>query len=726
MQHQTIGMIATSSSVAEGDLEAVYDEVARGLAEVLQVSRASVWLLDGEHRRLGCVSLYSAGQSVPVSGQALDMARYPDYFRALREGVGIDAAEVERDPRTRELFTEYFHPLQVRSMLDTPIRTSGKVMGVVSVEQVENQRHWTVDEIGFVGAMADQVALALINRERRLSAQALTESERRYRILYDHNPSMFFTVDGEGFVRSANRFAAETLGRPVEHLVGLPFDMLHAEEEQYLVDARVSDCIDAAGAIRRWDTQLARDGGESLWVRVTARSIPDVDGVPVVLSVCEDITEARKLSEELSYQASHDSLTGLYNRREFELRLERALQSAKLGGHDHVLLYLDLDQFKVINDTCGHIAGDELLRQLSEVLRCRISRRDTLARLGGDEFGVLLEHCSPDNALRVAEAARKAIAEFRFGWAGQMFGLGVSIGLVPITSASIGINDIMSLADTACYAAKDQGRNRIHTYRADDSELARRHGEMQWVNRIRQALDEGRFRLYYQRIVPLSNTGSGYLRYELLLRMLDESGGVVAPNAFLPAAERYNLASHLDRWVLLRALAWLAARPDHLSKLASCSINLSGHSMGEDDFLDFVLKEIRKARVPPDKLCFEITETAAIRNMSTATRFIQYLQDEGCKFALDDFGSGLSSFAYLKNLPVDYLKIDGMFVKDIMDDPINLAVVKSINDIGHVMGKQTIAEFVESGAIMEKLRSIGVDFAQGYAIGAPANLDTLG
>ncbi|MEX0872981.1 MAG: PAS domain S-box protein [Aquisalimonadaceae bacterium] len=725
LQHQTIGRVATSDAVVEGDLDAVYGEVALRLADVLQASRAGVWLFNEKRTQLRCVELYSTEQSVHESGQVLNIARYPSYLSALEEGVGVDAVDVEHDPRTRELFSDYLGPLDIRSLLDTPIRISGQAMGVVTVEQVGMRRQWTVDEISFVGAMADQVAQSLINRDRRQSAQALQDSERRYRVLYDHNPSMFFTVDREGLIRSVNRFAAETLGRSVEELVKVPFDKLHAEEDQALVQAWVSDCIGAHGELRRWDTRLARAEDEPIWIRVTARSIRDVDGARVMLAVCEDITEARKLSEELSYQASHDSLTGLYNRREFEQRLERALQGSKLSGDDHALLYLDLDQFKVINDTCGHIAGDELLRQLSDVLRSRVSKRDTLARLGGDEFGVLLEHCTPDNAQRVAEAARSAIAEFRFSWSGQTFGLGVSIGLVPITSTSTSINDILSLADTACYAAKDQGRNRIHTYREDDFELARRHGEMQWVNRIRHALDEDRFQLYQQRIVPLADTDSSEMHYELLLRMRDEAGELVLPNAFLPAAERYNLASRLDRWVMLEALNWLAARPEHLRVLGTCSINLSGHSLGDEDFLDFVLMEIRNAKVPAEKLCFEITETAAIRNLSTATRFIRRLKDEGCRFALDDFGSGLSSFAYLKNLPVDYLKIDGVFIQDILDDPIDLAVVKSINDIGHVMGKQTIAEFVESVEIMERLKQIGVDFVQGYAIAAPASLASL-
>jgi diguanylate cyclase (GGDEF)-like protein len=381
--------------------------------------------------------------------------------------------------------------------------------------------------------------------------------------------------------------------------------------------------------------------------------------------------------------------------------------------------YLDLDQFKIINDTCGHVAGDELLKRLGRVLAQQVRRQDTLARLGGDEFGVLLEHCSMHVAERVANALRRTIEDFRFAWEKQVFGIGVSIGVVPIQGLGQSVSSILSAADAACYAAKDRGRNRIHIYHEGDVELARRHGEMRWVNRIQTALEENRFELARQPIVSLSTTAGADTHYELLLRMRDEDGNIVLPEAFLPAAERYNLSVKLDRWVVREAFRLLTRDPDHLEQLFLCSINLSGVSLADEDFLIFVTTELASTGLPPGKVCFEITETAAIANLPGAMRFIEVLRRIGCRFALDDFGSGLSSFAYLKSLPVDFLKIDGVFVKDIAEDPIDRELVRSINEIGHVMGKRTIAEFVESQEILTALNEIGVDYAQGFELGKP-------
>jgi diguanylate cyclase (GGDEF)-like protein len=438
-------------------------------------------------------------------------------------------------------------------------------------------------------------------------------------------------------------------------------------------------------------------------------------------------TRLSGMVKDLEHQASHDALTALVNRQEFERRLQRVIETARTKGAEHALCYLDLDQFKVINDTCGHEAGDELLRQVGGVLQQRTRKRDTLARLGGDEFGVLMEHCSLTQARRVAHGLREAIEGFRFIWEGRTFEVGVSIGLVCITDVSGSILNILSAADRACYAAKDQGRNRVHVYDEGDAELARRHGEMQWVARIPQALEEHRFHLVRQPIVPLNSGLSEGEHYELLIRMEDEEGRIVLPGAFLPAAERYNLSVKIDRWVIAKALAWLKGDPKQLKGLFLCTINLSGRSLGDEEFLEFIIRQFDETDIPAEKVCFEITETAAIANLFNATRFINALKKRGCRFALDDFGSGLSSFAYLKNLPVDYLKIDGAFVKDMVDDPIDLAMVKSINEIGQAMGKKTIAEHVENEAILEKLKlpEIGVDYAQGYGIAQPRPIEQV-
>jgi diguanylate cyclase (GGDEF)-like protein len=438
--------------------------------------------------------------------------------------------------------------------------------------------------------------------------------------------------------------------------------------------------------------------------------------------VCEDITETRKLSEQLEYQASHDPLTKLLNRREFDHRLQRVLDTARIEGTEHALCYLDLDQFKIVNDTCGHAAGDELLRQLGDLLSNSFRRRDTLARLGGDEFGILMEHCSLQQAQHVAENVRKEIEAYRFAWDTRVFSVGVSIGLVPISNTGLNSIDVLKQADAACYAAKDAGRNRIHTYLEDDAELAQRRGDMRLIEEIYKALENDRLELYCQSIVPVAGGKNGDTRYEILVRMQDATGQFVAPSAFLAAAERYGVAPRLDRWVVEHFFAFLAARPQILNATSQFALNLSGLSLGNKDFHGFLLQHLRNSGVTPSKICFEVTETAAVSNLSDATDFIQSLRDMGCSFALDDFGAGLSSFAYLKSLPVDYLKIDGTLVREIASDPVIYTMVKSIHDIGKLMGMSSIAEFVENDAILAKLREIGVDFAQGYGISRPAPL----
>lgn len=723
-QHLRLGQVATSRALADGDLPTLYREVCEAVRAVLGVARASIWRFGGDGTALQCAGLVDAEQGDAPVVEELSVADNAEYVESLRGGRATAVEDTETDSRVAGMRSDYLLPRGIRSMLDAPIRVSGRMVGVVCAEQAETTRVWEVDEIGFVSAMADQVAQALINHERASAAEALRQSEQRYRALYDDNPSMFFTVDEAGFIQSVNRFAAESLGYGVEELVGLPFDVLHDGEAAAAVDGHLQLCYHTPGQVHRWDSSLRRRAGDVVSVRISARVQQDAAGGTPVLIVCEDISEARKLAEELSYQARHDALTGLFNRREFEERLNTALEEAHGRGSEHVLCYLDLDQFKVINDTCGHMAGDELLRQLSAMLRGQVGEGDLLARLGGDEFGVLLEHRSPEAALHVAEKIRESISEFHFSWNGRSFGLGVSIGLVPIDRTVGALHDVMSVADTACYAAKDQGRNRIHVYREDDEELARRHGEMQWVSGIRQALSDNRFRLYYQPIVPLGGTAQKK-HYELLLRMQGRDGEMILPSAFLPAAERFNLIPLVDRWVIDQTLSWLEAHPAHLEQLGSCGINLSGLSVGDEEFLNWLLRRLDEARVPAEKICLEITETAAIRNLSVATEFMHRLRALGCRFALDDFGSGLSSFAYLKNLPVDSVKIDGVFVRDMHTDAINHAVVKSINEIGHVMGKQTVAEFVESEEVRAALQRIGVDYGQGIGLAAPQAIDWL-
>ncbi|MEE8261334.1 MAG: EAL domain-containing protein [Gammaproteobacteria bacterium] len=561
--------------------------------------------------------------------------------------------------------------------------------------------------------------------ESRQAELELRASEKKYRALYDENPGMYFTVDPDGIVLSINRHGAEQLGYSVDELMGSSiFELIH-EQDRKATKQVLEKVIEEPDRLRRRETRVVHKDGSVLWVREAIRPRRDETGQMVILIACEDVTEAHQLSEELSYQASHDVLTGLVNRREFERRLKRVLHGTHTGKTEHALLYLDLDRFKVINDTCGHLAGDELLRQLGEVLRGTVRSRDTLARLGGDEFGVLLEHCSVVQARRLAKALQKVIRDFRFGWEDKSLSIGMSIGLVPINDTSESITHILAMADAALFAAKEAGRNRIHVYQEADTERARKRGELQWVPRINQALEEDRFHLVFQPIVPVAEINATGEHYELQIRMEDEDGRIAPPGAFLPAAERYNLSTKLDRWVIRTAFKWLNGHAEHLERLYLCSINLSSYALVEEDFVDFIIQQLTKQSIPPEKIGFEVAETAAIANLSSATRFIKALKEHGCWFALDDFGGGLSSFGYLRNLPVDFLKIDGAFVRNIVEDPIDFAMVSSINEIGHVMGKKTIAEFVENDSILQKLRIIGVDYAQGYGIGRPQVIDKL-
>ncbi|MEM7251723.1 MAG: EAL domain-containing protein [Pseudomonadota bacterium] len=546
--------------------------------------------------------------------------------------------------------------------------------------------------------------------------QRLRERERTYRAFYEQNPSMFYTLDRRGIITSTNLYGAEQLGYTRDELVGSPLELLYPDAERRNVAHYVDACWEAPTSVRRWETRKVCKDGSTMWVRTTARVV-DHDADPRLLMVCEDVTEAHNLSELLTYQASHDPLTGLVNRREFEKRLQRVLDTAKGSDDMHALCYMDLDQFKIVNDTCGHLAGDELLRQLSGVLQETVRRRDTLSRLGGDEFAVLMEYCGLEQAQRVANSIRDAVAEFRFAWLDKSFTLGVSIGLVPITGATQAVADVMRAADTACYVAKDAGRSRIHVYQEDDEESARRQGENQWLIQVQRALRDDRFFLEFQPIISLhSSPGSEFQDVEVLLRMHDDAGDIVHPGAFLPTSQRYNLCGDIDRWVVEHTFRWLQTTEYRTF------INLNAESLADEGFVRFLEDRFREYRLAPERICFEFTESTAISNLANATRFTKVLKDWGCRVALDGFGGGMSSYAYLKTLPVDILKVDGTFVKDIIEDPLDLAMVQSFHQIGRVTGKETLALFVESPDILARVRSIGFDYAQGFSLGRPRSI----
>ncbi len=544
--------------------------------------------------------------------------------------------------------------------------------------------------------------------------------DRRFHLLYDNTPLTCFTLGKDLEILFANRFGIQMLGYSTTELKKHSILNFYAPQDRNVALEYLQGALAQPSRLHRWEIRRRKKNGDLIWMRETARVIGH--GLDtMLLMTCEDIDDAYKLSEKLNYHSSHDELTGVANRKVLEERLGRVIESAHSEGSEHTLAIIDIDQFKIINDTCGHAAGDELLRQIARLLRDVIRKRDTLARIGGDEFALLLEDCPLRQACSTMEAARQAIEAFQFAWQDSKHKLSASVGLVAVNRQCDGVTGALSMADTACYAAKDSGRNRLHVYQADDARMQTRHGEMRWATRINDALREDRFELSLQEIAPIAGDAQGD-HYEFLLRMRDERGGLVMPGEFLPAAERYNLAPRIDRWVIGHALAWLAQHPVLLDRLHLCGINLSGQSFGSDEVLAFILDQLDRSGVPAGKLCFEVTETAAVTDIVQATRFISTLRERGCMFALDDFGSGFSSFAYLKNLPVDFLKIDGSFVREIANDSIDLAMVRSINEIGHVMGKKTIAEFVEDQDVLALLKVVGVDYAQGYGIGRPTPL----
>nr|WP_305909372.1 EAL domain-containing protein [Methylomarinum sp. Ch1-1]MDP4522279.1 EAL domain-containing protein [Methylomarinum sp. Ch1-1] len=555
--------------------------------------------------------------------------------------------------------------------------------------------------------------------------KTLVSVKNNYLALYDNNPTMVFYLNMDGLILSVNRFGAKQLGLTAEQVQGQSiYDFVHPDDLN-ATKALFELCRLSPNKVYKQEVRKICRDKEVIWVRESARLLVNrQQNQSNLLLVCEDVTETKRLAEKIEYQASHDALTGLVNRREFDGYVQKIVETAQLNKTEHALCYLDLDQFKVINDTCGHMAGDELLRQLGELLRHNIRQKDILARLGGDEFGVLMYDCTLRQAINVSEKLRNVVRDFQFGWENRSFSVGVSIGVTRINYASGNAVELLKEADAACYAAKEKGRNRVHVFRPDDEELASRQGEMQWVQKIQRGIEENCFRLYGQLIVPIDGRQEG-LHFETLIRYRNRNGATIPPGAFLPAAERYNMAAALDRWVIENLFAWLAGKPDFLTKLSLCSVNLSGLSLSDESMLTFIDQQFKRWEIPTQKICFEITETAAISNLNNARQFIDSLRQKGCLFSLDDFGSGLSSFAYLKNLPVDFIKIDGLFVKDILDDEVDRAMVESINSVGHVMGKKTIAEFVENEAILAQLDELGVDYAQGYGIAKPIPLDEL-
>ena len=566
--------------------------------------------------------------------------------------------------------------------------------------------------------------------EQKRAEDALRQSETRFRLLLDSAGEGIYGLDNEGRCTFVNEAAQAMLGYTRDELLGREMHSLihhtHADGSTYSSEAcPIYDAFRKDQPAHGLVELLWRKDGSSFPAEYSVQPLRDAgleaEHVNGAVIVFRDVSEAQALRHMLSYQATHDALTGLVNRHEFERRLERILIETRGDGEAYTLLYLDLDRFKVVNDTCGHAAGDQLLRQITERLHERLRERDTLARLGGDEFGVLLEHCPLDQALRIATELRDTAQDFRFIWEGKPFSVGASIGVVPLSATTGSVSAALAAADAACYAAKEQGRNRVHLYQPDDVLLAQQQTQMQWVSRLTHALDANRFRLYQQVITPLATHSQDRPHHEILLRLLDEDGRVIEPMAFVPAAERYNLMPAIDRWVVREVISRHAVLQRHApaDKRPIFAVNLSGSSLVDERLAEFVCGLLAEHKVPADMLCFEISETAAIANLSHAIECIQTLKREGCLFALDNFGSSMSAFTYLKQLPVDFLKIDGSFIRTMVDDRLTRAMADAINRVAHVMAIETVATCTETAPTLALLKELGVDHAQGYALVRP-------
>ena len=581
------------------------------------------------------------------------------------------------------------------------------------------------DEFGYLAKFINQALDQVLSHQRELEAsqKALSKEKVQAEVTLHSIMDGVITTDSDNIIQYLNPVAERLMGQNLsqarETNLSQAIRLIHEDTGQPVASPTEACLKKRQVEVLRNHSAMLRNDGMIIPIEATAAPMRNDKGDLIgSVMVFQDVSHERKLSRQLSYQASHDMLTGLLNRRMFEELLEDLLLNIKVENRHHAFCYLDLDQFKIVNDTCGHVAGDELLRQLAELLKTCIREGDVLARLGGDEFGLLLENCGLEKATEVAEKVRLTVKDFRFAWQDRSFEIGASIGVVGINAENMQLASVLSSADMACYAAKDMGRNRVHVYEPSDAILAERHGQMHWAGRISKALQEHRLVLFMQTVESIHRSRSNTQHCEILLRMRDEEGVMIRPDSFIPAAERYNLMPAIDRWVVRQVFKHMGVICcDCEDKVVA--INLSGTSLVDEGLLEYILDMAEKHHTDLNRICFEITETAAISNLAKAGQFIKALKARGCRFSLDDFGSGLSSFTYLKNLPVDYIKIDGSFVVDMINDPIDRAMVDAIVRVGHVMKVQVIAEWVENEETLNLLKAMGVDYGQGYHLGVP-------
>jgi len=591
---------------------------------------------------------------------------------------------------------------------------------------------------GGVLALLAGIVMALLVIRIVASTETTLEREKELAEVTLHSiVDGVITTDAGGRIEYLNPVAEQYLGWSSAQAAGKPLAQVYRvldERSGKPIEPLQFSHASAAGEQEQIAVRLVDRNGRECPVRYSYAPIRGRDGtVHGKIVVFHDVSQVRAMAQQLLWQASHDALTGLVNRREFERRLADLIETAKSQRRDHALLFMDLDNFKAVNDTCGHGAGDELLRQLTTIMLTRMRGSDTLARLGGDEFGALLESCPLDQALRIANGLRETVREFRFVWEGKTFNVGVSIGLMPLDASSGDINQVLAAADACCYEAKNRGRDRVQVYRPADPAPGGKHEELQIVSEINRAFELGQFRLYRQRIAPLDGVLHHQPHYEVLIRMLDRAGNLIPATGFMPAAERYNLLTSIERWVVSSLVEFLHQQwtagaiprePQGRGERGFYSVNISGASINDKSFPEFIRNLLTRYQLPSGLLCFEITETTAISNLSKAAELMHELKGMGCRFALDDFGTGMSSFAYLKYLPVDFLKIAGVFIKDMVNDPMDNAIVESINRIAHILGMRTVAESVEDAAVLSRITELGIDYAQGYFVAEPEALDS--
>jgi diguanylate cyclase (GGDEF)-like protein/PAS domain S-box-containing protein len=686
--------------------QAFFDRLLRAVGEAFEVPCAFMVRIDEARDEVRLMATWGSG---PPPASRLG---------PLTKAVLLGGLRVWRRAANRELRDD---PLlgccTAEAVVAAPIEDgAGRRVGLVAVV---DQQALSASRVEAARSVLPLFAARVGAELERLRVEAaLMDEKERAQITLHSIADAVIATDAEGRVEYMNAAAERITGWSAQEAAGASLEVVCPEAG----DAQPGHPASSGSSLVSQGTRLRTRRGHELSVERTAAPIFNRSGVRTgTVTVFRDVTDSLEMAAKVTWQASHDALTGLVNRKEFERRLEGLIESSLRDEQQHVLLYLDLDQFKVVNDTSGHTAGDELLRQLAQRLQRRVRQSDTLARLGGDEFGVLLPQCDVAAGQRIAEKLIESVRDHRFAWRDTVFDVGASVGLVQISGLTADSTTVLSAADMACYAAKERGRNRIHVYQADDEVTGRRQVEMQWATQIRQALEMRAFALHAQEICALRPARRRH--FEILLRMLGTDGALIMPGSFIPAAERYQLMPELDRHVVQSVFALVGREP--CLRDIQLAINLSGRSLGDEGLLDFILERADAHAIDPGRICFEITETSAISNLSAAAVFMQGLRERGFLFALDDFGSGVSSFGYLKELSVDYLKIDGGFVKDLARDPIDAAMVQAIHEIGHTIGIETIAEYVEDEVILRKLREIGVDHGQGYHLHRPEPIEAL-